>query len=71
MLTEAHLKYGDVIRVGPSEVSVSNPGYMKAIYGHGVPVVKTEFYTGGTFTGNDNIFTMRYDLAILIKHNGN
>jgi hypothetical protein len=53
------LRYGDIIRIGPNEVSFANPGQLKAIYGHGVPVLKTDFYAGGNFTGIDNIFSMR------------
>ncbi|KIX01346.1 uncharacterized protein Z518_09071 [Rhinocladiella mackenziei CBS 650.93] len=55
----AHLKYGDIVRIGPNELSFSNPRHLKAIYGHNVPVLKTEFYAGGKFTSEDNVFSMR------------
>ncbi|KAK5199624.1 hypothetical protein LTR99_004420 [Exophiala xenobiotica] len=56
----AHLKYGDIVRIGPNEISFSNPKYLKAIYGHNVPVLKTEFYLGGKFSVHENIFSMRH-----------
>jgi hypothetical protein len=55
----AHVKYGDIVRIGPNELSFSNPKHLKAIYGHNVPVVKSEFYVGGKFTSKDNVFSMR------------
>lgn len=59
MFVAAHLKYGDIVRIGPNELSFSNPKYLKAIYGHNVPALKSDFYVGGKFSVNDNIFSMR------------
>ena len=48
--TAAHNKYGPMIRIGPNEVSFADPWLLKSVYGHGMPVTKTEFYEGGHFT---------------------
>lgn len=45
---EAHLKYGPVIRLGPSEVSINDPALVKAVYSTGSGFDKPAWY---------NIFT--------------
>lgn len=59
MIGRAHQKYGPVIRVGPNELSFSNPNALKVIYGHGTRLPKSDFYKGGKFTDLDNVFSMR------------
>lgn len=40
-----HQKYGPVVRLGPSFVSVTDPEAVHAIYAHGSPFHKAEFYS--------------------------
>ncbi|KAK5046780.1 hypothetical protein LTR84_007133 [Exophiala bonariae] len=56
---DAHQRYGPVVRIAPDELSFADPSTLKAIYGHGSRLPKTEFYTGGKFTEVDNVFSMR------------
>ena len=39
-----HQKYGKLVRTGPNDVSVSDPGAIKIIYGAGSRFPKSEFY---------------------------
>lgn len=41
---KAHLKYGSIVRVGPSHVSFSTAEAIRDIYGHGTPALKDDFY---------------------------
>jgi hypothetical protein len=34
-ITDAHGKYGKIVRIAPDEVSISDPESIKTIYGHG------------------------------------
>lgn len=58
-IEQAHQQYGPIIRIGPNELSFSNPNALRAIYGHGSRLPKAEFYQGGKFTHLDNVFSMR------------
>ena len=40
------MKYGRIVRVGPNELSFSDPVLIKEIYGQGTPYMKTAFYVG-------------------------
>lgn len=42
---KAHRKYGKVVRIGPSHVSIATAQAVKDIYGHGTPATKDDFYT--------------------------
>jgi hypothetical protein len=52
------IAYGGVVR-GPDELSLPNPGLLKSIYGHGIPILKTDSSAGGSFTGVDNLSSKR------------
>lgn len=41
---DAHKKYGPVVRLGPSLVSISDPQAIKEIHGHGTNIIKDVFY---------------------------
>ncbi|GAA89307.1 cytochrome P450 [Aspergillus luchuensis IFO 4308] len=41
---KAHLKYGSIVRVGPTHLSFSTPEAIRHIYGHGTPALKDDFY---------------------------
>ncbi|KAM0789779.1 hypothetical protein ACM66B_006632 [Microbotryomycetes sp. NB124-2] len=43
-LREAHAKWGNVVRIGPNEVSVTAPEDIKTMYGHGTSWLKGPFY---------------------------
>lgn len=60
-LNALHSSYGDVVRVGPNEVSVANWQHLRPIYANSKTVVKDPaFYTNATFVGKNNIFQMTY-----------
>ncbi|KFA54656.1 hypothetical protein S40293_02236 [Stachybotrys chartarum IBT 40293] len=40
-----HLEHGDYVRIGPSELSISDPQAVQAIYGSQAPVTKEPWYT--------------------------
>ena len=40
-----HKKYGDLVRIGPNCVSISQPDLIPSIYGIGKGYVKSDFYT--------------------------
>ncbi|KAK0711712.1 cytochrome P450 monooxygenase-like protein [Lasiosphaeris hirsuta] len=40
-----HVRYGDVVRLGPRELSIADPEAVKAIYGSQSPVTKGPWYT--------------------------
>ncbi|BCR84059.1 cytochrome P450 [Aspergillus chevalieri] len=40
-----HREYGDIVRVGPSELSITHPDAVKAIYSNASPVTKGPWYT--------------------------
>ncbi|RMD41601.1 hypothetical protein DV735_g3542, partial [Chaetothyriales sp. CBS 134920] len=41
---EAHQKYGKLVRIGPTHVSVADTDAIQIIYGHGNGFLKSEFY---------------------------
>jgi benzoate 4-monooxygenase len=41
---EAHRKYGKIVRIGPSHVSMASLQAIKDIYGHGTAATKDNFY---------------------------
>jgi cytochrome P450 len=43
-LHEAHKKLGPIVRVGPNSISFNDVEGVKAIYGHGTPAMKDDFY---------------------------
>lgn len=51
ILLELHRKYGDVVRVGPNELSFASPESFKDIYGHAKTpeqrFLKTDMYDNG------------------------
>ncbi|KAF2645135.1 monooxygenase [Massarina eburnea CBS 473.64] len=51
---ELHKKYGDVVRVGPREVSVMRKSAVQLIYGPGTDCVKSTWYAQA---GNDHTIT--------------
>ncbi|KAF2019864.1 cytochrome P450 [Aaosphaeria arxii CBS 175.79] len=54
-----HHKYGDVVRVGPNEVSIASWRHIRTIYANSKTVVKDpSFYANATFVGKNNIFQM-------------
>ncbi|KUL85559.1 hypothetical protein ZTR_08084 [Talaromyces verruculosus] len=42
---EAHQRLGSVVRIAPNHISFTDPVAYKDIYGHGVSVIKDEFYS--------------------------
>ncbi|KIW95579.1 uncharacterized protein Z519_04164 [Cladophialophora bantiana CBS 173.52] len=57
-LRALHQRYGDVVRVGPNEVSLSNWTAYRDIYSRNT--TKTEhFYKDTRLTGHENLFTFR------------
>ncbi|OBS16909.1 hypothetical protein FPOA_12545 [Fusarium poae] len=54
-LAHLHEKYGDVVRVGPNDVSFRTPDAVNTIYKSGRQLQKTGFYDGFT-TFNPNLF---------------
>ncbi|OJJ01270.1 hypothetical protein ASPVEDRAFT_150115 [Aspergillus versicolor CBS 583.65] len=45
---DAHQQYGTHIRIGPTQLSISDPRAMNDIYGHGANFAKDEFYDAGS-----------------------
>jgi hypothetical protein len=54
-LVRLHEQYGDVVRVGPNDLSFRNPDAVNTIYKAGRQLQKTSFYDGFT-TFNPNLF---------------
>ncbi|EMT67797.1 Benzoate 4-monooxygenase [Fusarium odoratissimum] len=54
-LVRLHEQYGDVVRVGPNDLSFRNPDAVNTIYKGGRQLQKTGFYDGFT-TFNPNLF---------------
>ncbi|KAF5703649.1 cytochrome P450 monooxygenase [Fusarium mundagurra] len=54
-LVRLHEQYGDVVRVGPNDLSFRNPDAVNTIYKAGRQLQKTGFYDGFT-TFNPNLF---------------
>ncbi|EXK86379.1 hypothetical protein FOQG_09651 [Fusarium oxysporum f. sp. raphani 54005] len=54
-LVRLHEQYGDVVRVGPNDLSFRNPDAVNTIYKAGRQLQKTAFYDGFT-TFNPNLF---------------
>lgn len=54
-LRELHERYGEVVRVGPNDLSFNNPEAVPVIYKGGRSLPKTAFYDGFT-TFNPNLF---------------
>ncbi|EXM20719.1 Cytochrome P450 [Fusarium oxysporum f. sp. vasinfectum] len=54
-LVRLHEQYGDVVRVGPNDLSFRNPDAVNTIYKTGRQLQKTGFYDGFT-TFNPNLF---------------
>lgn len=54
-LVRLHEQYGDVVRVGPNDLSFRNPDAVNTIYKAGRQLQKTGFYNGFT-TFNPNLF---------------
>ncbi|KAK5997675.1 Cytochrome P450 monooxygenase orf5 [Cladobotryum mycophilum] len=40
-----HAQYGDIVRLGPTELSIASPEAVKAIYGSGAPTTKGPWYS--------------------------
>lgn len=59
-LRQMHEKYGDVVRVGPNDVSFNTRNAVSTIYKAGRSLPKTGFYDGFT-TFNPNLFGTRDD----------
>ena len=57
-LQRLHNLYGDVVRVGPNDLSFNSPGAVGPIYKAGRSLPKTGFYDGFT-TFNPNLFGSR------------
>lgn len=54
-LVRLHEQYGEVVRVGPNDLSFRNPDAVNTIYKAGRQLQKTGFYDGFT-TFNPNLF---------------
>ncbi|KAL2827741.1 cytochrome P450 [Aspergillus cavernicola] len=46
-ISDAHQRYGTHVRIGPTQLSISDPRAMNDIYGHGANFPKDEFYDVG------------------------
>ncbi|KAJ6495457.1 cytochrome P450 monooxygenase [Mycena sanguinolenta] len=44
VIHEMHLKYGPVVRISPSEVSIADPDALGTVYAHGNGALKSSFY---------------------------
>lgn len=56
---EWHTKYGPVVCVGPSEISVASPPLMKEIYGYADKYDKSEFFDNFLAYGERPVFAVR------------
>jgi len=52
-----HIKYGPVVRIGPSEISFASLSALRQIYGAGSGFERTEFYRIFDVYGRQNLFT--------------
>ena len=52
-----HLQYGNVVRVGPKEISFNSLSALRTIYGAGSPFERTKFYHMFDVYGTPNLFT--------------
>jgi hypothetical protein len=52
-----HLEYGNVVRVGPREISFNSLSALRTIYGAGSPFERTKFYHMFDVYGTPNLFT--------------
>ena len=52
-----HIKYGPVVRVGPSEISFASLSALRQIYGAGSGFERTDFYRMFDVYGRQNLFT--------------
>jgi hypothetical protein len=68
-LRRMHEKYGDVVRVGPNDLSFNTGDAVSAIYKAGRNLPKTGFYDGFT-TFNPNLFGTRDDEVSLSESLG-
>jgi len=65
-LRQMHEKYGDVVRVGPNDLSFNTPNAVSAIYKAGRSLPKTGFYDGFT-TFNPNLFGTKDDEVSFLR----
>ncbi|KAI0123926.1 cytochrome P450 [Xylariales sp. AK1849] len=54
---ELHLKYGPIVRYGPSRYSFDHPDASKTIYGHGTEFLKSSWYSAWTKPGQWTLFS--------------
>lgn len=56
-----HDRYGRVVRIAPSEVSIVDGDVLKKLYGHGKPAKKTEWYSTWEIPGAATAFFAQQD----------
>lgn len=59
-ITKMHEKYGEVVRLGPNDLSFNSPSAVATIYKAGRHLPKTAFYDGFT-AFNPNLFGTQDD----------
>lgn len=50
---------GPIVRYGPNEYSIDDPGAARIIYGHGTHFTKSSWYAGWGAPGKPTLFTDR------------
>ncbi|KAH8824004.1 cytochrome P450 [Flagelloscypha sp. PMI_526] len=55
-VSDAHKKYGPMVRISPREVSIATPEAMDTIYAHGNKMTKSNFYHAFQLVSIDSIF---------------
>jgi benzoate 4-monooxygenase len=60
VLVDLHEKHGDVVRIGPDQISFRQGGAVPRIYKAGRILAKTKFYDGFT-SFNPNLFGTQYE----------
>lgn len=54
---ELHVRHGQVVRVGPNQISFNSLSALRTIYGAGSPFERTKFYRMFDVYGTPNLFT--------------
>ncbi|KEF55246.1 uncharacterized protein A1O9_08900 [Exophiala aquamarina CBS 119918] len=64
VLLDLHRKHGPLVRIGPNEVSVSDPQALKVIYGAGSRFTKTKWYPSWSMGGQSGKYDVFSDPTI-------
>ena len=56
--TDAHSRYGPIVRIGPSEICFASPQAYREIYQNELNLQKTEFYHSRNATGVQSVFSL-------------